>query len=156
MLLIKTYIAADRHGGTGLFSGENISQGAIIWRYHPEYTRYITAEEYAKADAEKRSVLTHFAYPVHMEMGGHNYSGLFLHTDNARFTNHSESPNVGLAHFSKDVHIALRPIMKGEEITCDYRAYDPENVIAQMGVASCKNFLLGRARQSLWERNKAA
>ena len=39
--------------------------------------------------------------------------------------NHSSSPNVASV-FSKDVDLATRDIEVGEELTCDYYAFDLE------------------------------
>jgi hypothetical protein len=45
-----------------------------------------------------------------------------LCSDNAKFMNHSDEPNVDSGGVTEDV--ALRDIQPGEELTCDYRLFD--------------------------------
>lgn len=142
MLQIKTYLAPDPFGGTGLFADEDIKQGQLILRYCHEFTRYIPVQEYFLASAEERKFLDTYTYPHFEPHATEPLIGVMLNLDNARYSNHSDTPNAGLDPKDDNLCIALRAIKKGEEITCSYREFDPDNILYKMGVVSCKGFLL--------------
>jgi SET domain-containing protein len=52
---------------------------------------------------------------------------VILNTDNARFTNHSDTPNTKSLGLYKD-NAALKNIHAGEEITIDYNEIDVNGV----------------------------
>lgn len=63
---------------------------------------------------------------------------LVLCGDNARFMNHSFEPN---CDDRTGVTFALRDILAGEELTCDYRVFDLESANDGLALwaASAKN-----------------
>lgn len=152
MLVVKTFLAPDAHGGTGLFAGEDIPKGKPVWIYHPKWTRFFSVADYFAAPPELRARLSLFAYPYEGIFEGRHLTGVFYDLDDASYTNHSDSANTyGLA-CADEPCIAVRKIKKGEEITWDYRVCDPENILHNLGVTSCKSFLIERAaRQPLSE-----
>jgi SET domain-containing protein len=50
-----------------------------------------------------------------------------LEFDNGRFMNHSDAPNTDFT--DPDTGWAIRDIAAGEEITCNYRDFDPSFVM---------------------------
>jgi len=142
MLQIKTYLAPDRFGGTGLFADEDVSQGQLTLRYCTEYTRYIPVSDYFQASAEERIFYDTYTYPHFEPEASEPLIGVMLNLDNARYSNHSENPSAGLDPLDDNLCIALRAIKRGEEITCNYHEFDPDNILYKMGVRSSKDFLL--------------
>jgi hypothetical protein len=56
-----------------------------------------------------------------------NRSVWVLSGDHACFMNHADTPNTGVESGAPEgVTVALRDIAAGEELTCDYRAFDGE------------------------------
>ena len=122
MLLIKTRVAPSAIHGLGLFADEVIPRGTPIWRFEPEFDREFSPEQFAALPPEAQVHLRWFAY-VDKDSGGRVLSG-----DHCCFMNHAPSPNTGAAANSLPpiTTVALRDIAVGEELTCDYRAFDAE------------------------------
>jgi uncharacterized protein len=114
MLLVPTYVAPSSIQGLGLFAAEAISAGEALWRFEPEIDVVIPFERVERLPAAFRAFLDRYAYTSHDIPGG-----VVVSCDHAKFMNHSEDPNTEIRPF---VTVARRPIAKGEEITCDYRA----------------------------------
>jgi len=117
MLLVRTVLKVSPIDGIGCFAGEHIAQGQPVWRFVPEFDRALR-QNFAVADSE---FLHRYAQLC-------PYSGLWmLCVDNARFMNHSDNPNVAVKAPLSDpslTHDAVREILTGEELTCDYRVGD--------------------------------
>jgi len=114
MLLVKTYIGKSKIHGVGVFAGEPIRKGAKIWRFVEGFDRCYTPKQFARLPKPARDFLKSYGYRVDGEI-------LFT-VDNDRHMNHSDKPNTFLR---AGYVIARRNIRKGEEITNDYREFDP-------------------------------
>lgn len=114
MLLVKTYLDKSKIHGIGVFAGEFIRTGTKMWRFVEGYDRAYSPKEFARLPKAARSFLSHYAYRVDGEI-------LFT-VDNDRHINHSDNPNT---YLKGGYAIARRNIRKGEEITNDYREFDP-------------------------------
>ena len=121
VLLIRTSIGKSEIDGVGLFADEDIKKGTIIWRYEPPIDQEYTLEEINKLSPVLQEFMAKYAY-LHGRTGKYILCG-----DNARFTNHSDTPNM-LAHYPENleegIDIAARDIRRGEELTCDYNSFD--------------------------------
>lgn len=115
MFLIKTRLAPSSIHGVGVFAGEPVAAGQIVWRFEPAFDRVIGEEELAAAPAAFRDYLATYAYPS-ADLGGK----VVLSCDHAKFLNHSDDPNTAERPLES---VASRPIAAGEEITCDYGAF---------------------------------
>jgi uncharacterized protein len=143
MLKIKTYLDKDSWGGTGIFAGEDVPKGEAVWAYHPDFTMFISIEEYFAAKGAWRAELEKYAYPSTHPRDA-SRMGLLLNMDNSRYMNHADDPNTGAAEFmpaGQIIDVALRPIRKGEELTSNYLTYDPENFVHNCGVVTSLMFL---------------
>lgn len=123
MLKVPTYVADSPIGGLGLFAGRDIEEGELVWEFNPK-TVWILTQEEVNALPERFKILIH------------TYSYLFegnwyFCVDNSRFMNHSDTPNtledttgvIGQSNpAGKDR--AVRKILKGEELTCNYKQFD--------------------------------
>jgi uncharacterized protein len=112
MLVVRHYVARSKIHNLGLFLGEPVSQGKVIWRYEPEFdVEFSTDMVEALPERYKDVILDCAEY-----FAGR---GVYrLGNDGDIFMNHSDQPN--LLDFG-DVMIAARAIAAGEELACDYR-----------------------------------
>jgi uncharacterized protein len=66
-----------------------------------------------------------------------------VNSNELRFINHSCNPNVYMRRAYRQVeYYALRPIKKGEELTCDYGETHHEGTLpCKCGAANCRGFI---------------
>jgi hypothetical protein len=117
MLLAKTRVHHSTIHGLGLFAAEPIPKGTPAWRFTPGFDLELSPSCLEALTPEQRERLLHYGY-IDPRLGC-----FILCCDDARFINHSDTPNI-LPDFTEDrrgVDIAIRDIGPGEEITADYR-----------------------------------
>lgn len=129
MLLIETRVAPSVIHGLGLFAVKFIPCGKPVWQFQPGFDREFLPAEFATLPSEAQRHLRWFAF-LDVVSGRWNLSG-----DHACFMNHSSEPNTGaILHGCLPViTVARRDLAAGEEITCDYFAFDAE-AAAKLGV----------------------
>lgn len=115
MLTINTHIGLSKIHGIGLFASDFIHKGTLVWELNRKFDLVYSQEEFdALSDRAKKSIL--FYGHFQKEEGGY-----ILCSDDARFFNHSETPNckseIGKTFAIKDIKI-------GEEITDNYIEFD--------------------------------
>ncbi|MEW6306396.1 MAG: SET domain-containing protein [Verrucomicrobiota bacterium] len=135
MLLIRTRVAPSTIHGMGLFAIEAIPRGTPVWRFQPGFDREFAPEEFAALPRPAQEHLRWFAFVV--------TEGYFiLSGDHACFMNHSATPNTGAPPKAVEpvTTIALRDIAAGEELTCDYFAFDADakRKLGASGLDSCR------------------
>jgi uncharacterized protein len=113
MLLVKTYLDKSRIHGLGVFAAQPIRKGAKIWRFVYGFDRFYTRKRLAKLPKAARDYINLHGYQWKNE--------ILLSMDYDTFMNHSENPNTD---FHNGLVIARSNILKGEEITNDYRAFE--------------------------------
>lgn len=120
MLLVRTKLEVSLIEGIGLFTVEPLPAGTVIWRLHPTIDLRLTAEQIDELASPCREQARKYSYRE-------KHSGLYvLCGDDARFFNHSPSPNcldIYNGH-DEDLTVAARDIAAGEELTCDYALFD--------------------------------
>lgn len=146
MFRIKTYIDADRYGGRGVFAAEFIPAGTVVWRFHPRFTKFIPAARILRLPTYQQEWLATYSYPFADADVSPPEIGVFYNLDNTRFTNHSDNPNTIHPPENGEINIASRDILEGEEVTCDYLEFDPDDVLHGMGIRTCKSFLIEPSR----------
>jgi SET domain-containing protein len=121
MMLIPTRVLPSGIHGLGLFAVEGVRRGAAIWRFEPGFDQVFSPAQLAVLPPEAQRHLRWFAF---QDAGG----GWVLSGDHACFMNHSPAPNTGAPPNANapTVTTALRDIAAGEELTCDYFAFDAE------------------------------
>ena len=116
MLKVKTTVGPSKIHGVGLFADEDILSDTEIAKFDNYLDRQSTVWCVQRSMNEiRRQFWLKYAY---LEDG---YYCLCL--DDLRFMNHSEEPNT-YQHGQSD--FAIRNITKGEELTCDYFAFDED------------------------------
>lgn len=107
---VKTYIDKSKIEGIGMFAGEFIAKGTLIWKFSGLDTKY-TEQEIKKMKLTKLEQL----YFKRYEFGIGEDLYIFC-SDNAKHCNHSDSPNTK----GYPEQYAVQDINIGEEITCNY------------------------------------
>lgn len=130
MLLVYTSIGPSKINGTGLFAAQFIPKGTIIWKCTEGFDIKIDKSQLDQLSDPARAQFLKYSYLSRR-------SGMYvLCFDDARFYNHSDSPNVhdqDHEDCEEGVDVAARDIYPGEELTCNYRAFDYEGVIKISG-----------------------
>jgi SET domain-containing protein len=120
MMLIKTRVRRSAIHGLGLFAEEFVPRGTPVWRFVPEWDREFTPHQIAAFPLPAQRHVQWFAFRDAARdcwvLGG----------DGSIFMNHAVQPNTGAppAAVAPVTTVALRDIAAGEELTCDYFAFD--------------------------------
>jgi SET domain-containing protein len=114
MLLVKTYLDKSPIHGLGVFAGEFIRKDTKIWRFVEGFDRHYSPKAFARLPKPARDYIRQHGYRVDGE--------ILLTVDHDHHMNHSDEPNT---YLHNGYAIARRDIRKGEEITNDYREFDP-------------------------------
>jgi SET domain-containing protein len=119
MLLVKTYLDRSEIHGIGLFAGERIPRGTVVWRRSPDIDILLSPEQVASLHPAARAQIEKYTY-LDRVLGS-----LVLCGDDARFFNHSDSPNCrDFPDAQGGTTVAARDIDAGEELTSDYASFD--------------------------------
>jgi SET domain-containing protein len=118
MLMVSTYVAQSAIDGLGVFAGEYIERGRLMWSLNPKFDIFVRRSEIEGFPSHVQDFIARYGYP-HLEMPG----VIIVDSDNGRFMNHSLAPNTDFRVFDKGY--ALVDIAQGEELTCNYYEFDP-------------------------------
>lgn len=116
MLLITVRVDRSVIHGLGAFAVQPIAKGAEVWRFTPGFDLDLDPAALDDLPEHFRDTLLHYGY-IDPRLGRY-----ILAVDDARFFNHSDTPNLEV-DFSQDpygVDLAARDIAPGEELTIDY------------------------------------
>jgi len=117
---VAHFVGPSAIAGAGLFAGDDIAQGAVIYRYDERFVLILADSELA---AMPSAVSREFIKYCYRGRGTHRLSDAWYYcADDARFFNHADRPTAFWDE-SLDAYVATRRIAKGEEITCDYRSF---------------------------------
>lgn len=122
MILIKNRVGPSAIHGLGLFAVQAVPKGTAIWRFEPGFDHELSPAQFEALPAVAREHVRWFAFIL--PANGH----FILSGDHACFMNHSAQPNTGAPPDATEpvTTVALRDIAAGEELTCDYFAFDAE------------------------------
>jgi SET domain-containing protein len=122
MMLIETRVAPSGIHGLGLFAARFVPRGTPVWKFQPGFDRDFSPEQFAALPPLARQHTRWFCFVGKMD--GH----VILSGDHACFINHSLTPNTGAPADAPPpvVTVALRDLVAGEEITCNYFDYDAD------------------------------
>jgi SET domain-containing protein len=118
MLTVSTYVAPSAIEGLGVFAGEFIPAGRLIWKLNPKFDIFVHESEIEGLAPHVQDFIARYGYP-HLELPG----VVIVDSDNGRFMNHSVPPNTDFRVFDKGY--TLVDIPQGEELTCNYHEFDP-------------------------------
>ena len=120
MLLVPSELRPSPLHGIGLFASAPIARGTAVWRFAPGFDQEFDDAEIDRMEPHVRGFFDTYGYL------DRTTKRLILCFDNARFTNHSESPNLR-PDYAQDpfgIDVALRDIDAGEELTLDYDDFE--------------------------------
>ena len=118
MLTVSTYVAPSAIEGLGVFAGEFIERGRLLWSLNTKFDIFVHHEEIEELPPHVQHFIARYSYP-HLEMP----EVVVVDSDNGRFMNHTLTPNTDFRIFDKGY--ALVDIAQGDEITCNYHEFDP-------------------------------
>lgn len=121
MLTIKTKLVQLPVKGIGVTAAQDIKAGDVIYEHNDKFAEIFTPE-----DMQALPELQQEFVKKHATKYGDNY---FLDTDDTRFLNHSETPNMEFIGPDHHKAIALADIKVGEEITVSYKSLDPRCMV---------------------------
>ena len=133
MFIIKTYIDKSNIHGNGVFAGENIKKGQVVWKFNKVLDKKISVKTFNSLEENIKYFVEKNGY---LDSKNKFY---FISGDNDIYSNHSENPNLIESdninnNLTKDL-IAVRDINIGEELTQNYLDYiAEENFKFKMGI----------------------
>ena len=119
MFVVRTVLLKSLIHGIGVFTLEPIKKGQLIWEFNPVLDIRIPETELDSYPEAAREYIRIHSYVEIVD----SRRVMTLCTDNSQYVNHSLDPNMiesedGLSD------IAARDIAAGEELTCNYYAFD--------------------------------
>ena len=120
MLLVPTRLAPSPIHGFGVFAREMVAKGTPVWRFTPELDMTFAPDIVPTLLPHVQEFFAHYGYL------DRNVKRIVLCFDDARFVNHSDTPNV-CTYYAQDAYgldVALRDIAAGEELTMDYAGFE--------------------------------
>lgn len=115
MLRVKTKIGKSAIEGIGLIADQFIPKGTITWQYDPRFDISYDENELKELPDFLQSQFSKYSY------FDHDLKKYILCSDDQRFINHSDAPNV---KSTPEKDVSVQDIQPGEEITCDYTHYE--------------------------------
>lgn len=119
MLRIKTYLDKSPLHGIGIFAGEDVAAGTVIWEFNPLVDLEFSPAKWAVMRRE-------LCPPSFREVEKYSYKEkgrIIVCLDNAQFMNHDGTDyNVRNSAGGNNM-IAGRSIAAGEELVCNYFEY---------------------------------
>lgn len=127
MNLIETEVRASPIDGLGCFTKHPIPSRTVLWRFDGSFDISFSYDSFNRLPSEAIANIKKYCY-VSKITGDY-----ILCADDARFMNHSSSPNIRCylptnGSGNELECVAIRDISGGEEITCDYAEFDAESV----------------------------
>ncbi|MCB1229795.1 MAG: SET domain-containing protein [Verrucomicrobiae bacterium] len=121
--MVKIEIGPSSIHGIGCFAREQIKKGQLVWQFDERFDLALKKELVDSLPLGARENLLNYAY-VSKTTGDY-----ILSSDDTKFTNHSNTPNIS-CHVPSGctgnelVCYATQDIEIGEEMTNDYRDFD--------------------------------
>ncbi len=109
MLLVKTFVNNSSIEGLGLFAAEDIPANTQVWAYHEDFDKVLTEEKFNCLPDWQRDFFKKYCFSCG--------DLLYYCIDDARFMNHSRTPNTV---DRPEGTFTARNIRAGEELCCDY------------------------------------
>lgn len=126
MLLIPVTVGPSPIHGLGVFAARAIAAGEAVWHFTPGFDLELEPAALDALPPLQRDWLRHYGY-VDRRLGR-----FVLCCDDARFLNHSATPNLSpdFTHDRHGIDRALHDIAAGEELTVDYTRFEDAEGLA--------------------------
>ena len=116
MILVHTTLEPSHRHGIGLFAAEFIPKGTVTWKYDPYFDTSFPESAIERMSLPAREKFMSYAY------FDDDLKEYVLCFDDQRFINHC-STNWNILS-TPQMDVAARDIGIGEELLCDYRAFE--------------------------------
>lgn len=117
MIIVPTVLKASPVEGVGVFAAAPVKSGELVWIVDPAFDKIIATDRHFPP-AIMRWLLIYGVPYAHDD----DVDQIYVDIDNARFMNHSATPNCAPAAKIGEGR-AVRDIAVGEEITVDYGSF---------------------------------
>jgi hypothetical protein len=122
MFIVKTYIDISDINGKGVFAGENIKKGKVVWVFNPNIDICLPKNKFKYLSKEMQEKI--------LKISSTKNNFFIIPTDNDKYSNHSSTANLiedinDINSFSRCL-IACKDIFVGEELTQNYLDYMSE------------------------------
>jgi SET domain-containing protein len=120
MLLVPTRLAQSPIHGFGVYAAAPIPKGTPVWRFERGLDMAFDPGIVETLPEHVRAFFSHYGYL------DRNVKRIILCFDDARFVNHSDTPNVA-TDYAQDAYgldVALRDMAAGEELTMNYEGFE--------------------------------
>ena len=120
MLLVPTRLAQSPIHGFGVYVVAPIPKGMPVWRFERGLDMEFAPDIVETLPEHVRTFFSHYGYL------DRNVKRIILCFDDARFVNHSDTPNV-VTDYAQDAYgldVALRDMAAGEELTMNYEGFE--------------------------------
>ena len=119
MLTVSTYVAPSAIDGLGVFAGEYIERGRLMWSLNPKFDIFISREEIEGYAPHLQNFISRYSYP-HLEIpgcGGRRLRQRALH---------ESQPHARTRTSASSTKATLWSILpKATRLTCNYHEFDP-------------------------------
>ncbi len=123
MFTVATYLDRSALHGIGVFAGQDIARGQIVWQFNPLLDLAYSYDEWlALQAADSPHSFTHIRRYSYKE--GDRF---YLCLDNAQFMNHSSEGHNVENNRELNTMVARTAITRGEELLCNYFEYCDED-----------------------------
>ena len=120
MLLVPTRLAQSPIHGFGVYAAGLIPKGTPVWQFERGLDMEFDPGIVETLPEHVRTFFSHYGYL------DRNVKRIILCFDDARFVNHSDTPNVA-TDYAQDAYgldVALRDMAAGEELTMNYEGFE--------------------------------
>ncbi|HUR24898.1 MAG TPA: SET domain-containing protein-lysine N-methyltransferase [Candidatus Thermoplasmatota archaeon] len=116
MMRVPVKLAPSKIHGLGLHAVEPIAKGSLVWDYDAPIDQTIPVSDLPNLQPWVRKYIAIYGY--------REDDHIILCGDDARYFNHSKTPNCRSGHGTQT--LAIRDIEVGEELTDDYEQFDDD------------------------------
>jgi len=129
MMHIKYKLDRSRHHGVGLFAGQDIQKGQLIYTASPSLDVNITKAQFDLLDFKEQQEVRYWGFWVEKDKVWH------VDFDVSKFINHSFEPTTTQDFSKKEaLLVATRDIKIEEELTQNYLEFESEDVLRARGI----------------------
>ena len=116
MMTVRCYLAPSPIEGLGVFCHDDLKAGDVVWRPEPTLDVRIPVSFVETAAPHVREFLERYSYPDFAD-----HSMVVLESDEGRFMNHADEPNLDFT--DQAMGVARWDIPAGTELTCHYSTF---------------------------------
>ena len=123
MFKVKTYLGQSSIHGIGVFLGEPVKKGQLVWQFDKDFDMQITQKHLDALYPVQYDYFSTYCYKS-IKTGFYVFC-----IDDAKYVNHSVTPSTTGIYPPHCLHVegadvAARDLAVGEEITSDYLLFD--------------------------------